>query len=847
MHVLLLNVSPSLAQELERRLQGEEAHAPHFQLLQATRLEELPAPLPPGLLVLADPGGPLDDILQLCRHLHARRSSATTHFILLTHRTSAELKALALAGVDECLVPPGEQWTVRLMALRRRLLLDGMETPAVALLERPRVEPQEALYVLLSSTSGGIGHDYFRALVAHLASAFRVSSVMVGALTADRAHLQSLALWRDGSLQEERTSPLRGTPHQQAIAHGSTYIPDELAARFPEDLSLQRLRLRAYLGLALRDSQLNPVGVLAVAHTEPFEAGILDYALLGAFAARAGAELARIRAQAELERTRDFLRNTLNAVPDPVFVKDRSHAFVAMNGAFARVMGRTEEQLTGKSDYDFVPAHEADFFWRMDEEVFRALQPRETEEVLTDGAGQTRILHTKKAPFTDASGELFLVGVVRDITESRRMEMQLLMADRMASVGMLAAGVAHEINNPLAYLSSNLSFIAEHLAQEEALTPEQRAELREAAQESLEGAGRVRNIVQDLKAFARADDETPGPVDVHRVIQGALRLVRNEFQHRAQLTRALEPVPAVRGNEARLGQVIVNLLVNALQALPSDRGAEHNRVHISTSAQGKWVFVEVEDNGHGMSAEVQQHIFDAFFTTKPKGVGTGLGLSISHSLIQAMGGRIEVQSVLGQGSTFRLVLPVFTQAPEVPEGEPEERAAPSQTPPEPRRRVLLIDDEPSVGSAMRRLLQGEHEIHAVQDAREALRLLAQGERYDAILCDVMMQGMSGVQFLQELERERPELARRTGFMTGGVFDAQARQFFEGRALECLQKPFDHERLKQFLERLCSVDVVPVRVEGEEHALEDRARADGGQEQPGAAGEPDAQREEGGPA
>ena len=145
--------------------------------------------------------------------------------------------------------------------------------------------------------------------------------------------------------------------------------------------------------------------------------------------------------------------------------------------------------------------------------------------------------------------------------------MQLRLADRMASVGMLAAGVAHEINNPLAYVSSNLTYGAEQLGAEE-LTPEQRAELRDAVRESLEGAGRVRVIVQDLKSFARADDETQGPVDVRRVIEGSLRLVRNEFHHRARLTRSLEPVPPLRGNEARLGQVLVNLLVNALQAFP---------------------------------------------------------------------------------------------------------------------------------------------------------------------------------------------------------------------------------------------------------------------------------------
>ncbi|MDY7228835.1 hybrid sensor histidine kinase/response regulator [Hyalangium rubrum] len=797
MQVILLKVPLLLCDEVERRLQGEGGQEPRCQVLRAAGLEHLPERLPPGLVILGDDGGALKEMVELCRRVHARRFSWRTHLTVLTRRSPVELQALARAGADECISPPGEDWGVRLIALSRRLHLDGMEAPALVRLEQPRVTAQEALYALLSSTSADIGPEFFRALVAHLVSAFRVTGALVGALTPDKEHLQLLAFWTDGGFRESRLLPLRGTPHQEAITHGSCHIPDALVERFPDDALLQEQGYRAYLGVALRDSHQQAVGVMAVAHGEPFEAGIMDYALLGALGTRAGAELARGRAQAELEHTRDFLSNIINAVPDPVFVKDREHRFVAMNAAFARFMARTEEQLIGKSDYDFVPEHEASIFWRKDEEVFRSGQPNENEETLTDSAGRSRTLITTKAAFTGAGGEQFIVAVIRDVTESRRLEMQLRLADRMASVGALAAGVAHEINNPLAYISSNLSFIAEQLAQDE-LEHEARTELRQAVLESLEGTRRVRGIVQDLKFFARADDEKQGAVDVHRVIHGALRIVRNEFQHRALLTRALEPVPAVHGSEGRLGQVVVNLLVNALQALPIDRPSEQNSVRIATHHKGAWVHIEVEDNGQGMSSEVQKRIFDPFFTTKPIGKGTGLGLSISNTLIQVMGGWIEVQSTQGKGSTFRLVLPVYQEKAAAPEPAPTPVAPPTQ---EPRRRVLLIDDEPAVGASVRRLLRGVHEVHTLQDAREALGLIARGERYDAILCDVMMQGMSGVQFVQELERVAPEMARRTGLMSGGVFDAQARSFIEARALDFLHKPFERESLRAFLERL----------------------------------------------
>jgi two-component system NtrC family sensor kinase len=628
--VLLLKVPPSLSQELEPRIQQVGEQGPLCSFLHVAALELLPQPLPAGLVVLADSGGPLEELVELCRQIDARRTSPGTWLSVLTHRGAAELEALARAGADECVVPPGERWSVRLLALHRRLQSEGAQ----------------------------------------------------------------------------------GSP------------------------------------------------------------------------------------QVRLEQKRDFLRNILNAVPDPVFVKDRAHRFVAMNAAFCRVMRRTEEELIGMSDYDFVPKHEADVFWKKDEEVFESGQPNENEEPLTDGEGKSRILLTKKAPFTGKDGELFLVGVIRDITDSRRLEMQLRLADRMASVGTLAAGVAHEINNPLAFISSNLAFIAEQLSQEE-LTVDQRSEVQQAVLESLEGTGRVRVIVQDLKSFARADDEAQGMVDVHRVIQGSLRLVRNELHHRVRVTRSLEPVPPIRGNEARLGQVIVNLLVNALQAFPSERSAEHNSIRIATRSQGEQVYIEVEDNGQGMTPEVQRRIFEPFYTTKPVGMGTGLGLSICNNLIQIMGGVIEVFSRPGWGSTFRLVLPAFQEKGEAAGSAP---GAPLDRKP-PRRRLLLIDDEPAVGSAVRRLLRDLHEVHILQDAREALRLIAHGQSYDAILCDVMMQGMNGVQFLQALEQSSPELARRTGLMSGGVFNPHAREFIESRSIEFLQKPFERENLRKFVERL----------------------------------------------
>jgi signal transduction histidine kinase len=235
--------------------------------------------------------------------------------------------------------------------------------------------------------------------------------------------------------------------------------------------------------------------------------------------------------------------------------------------------------------------------------------------------------------------------------ELRRSQSQLERAERLAEIGSLAAGVAHEINNPLAYVLANLDFLRSRLA-----TPGADADLSEALEEARSGAERVRDVVRGLSAFSRPGTSARGPVDVSAQLQAALRLAANEIRHRARLETAIGPLPSVSATENELGQVFLNLLVNAAQAIPEGHAKENViRVEASTDARG-WARVEVRDTGAGMAPEVQRRIFEPFFTTKG-GSGTGLGLAIAHGIVTAAGGRIEVESQNGSGSTFRVFLP----------------------------------------------------------------------------------------------------------------------------------------------------------------------------------------------
>jgi signal transduction histidine kinase len=377
--------------------------------------------------------------------------------------------------------------------------------------------------------------------------------------------------------------------------------------------------------------------------------------------------------------------------------------------------------------------------------------------------------------------------------EQRRMREQLLISERMASAGTLAAGVAHEINNPLAVVAANLEILADTLAQ---LVPEAKAlgtgpsswlqgRLAEAAEplaDAREGVIRIRDIVRDVKLFSSSRSEEHGPVDLRAVIESSLRMAWNEIRHRACLQKDYGDVPPVDANEGRLGQVLLNLFVNAAQAIP-EGDAANNKIRVTTrSLPGNRVAVEVLDTGAGIPREIVDRIFEPFFTTKPIGVGTGLGLSICHRIITDLGGELSVESEVGRGSVFRVVLPA-TQRAAV--------ARPDRVPHSSRRaRILLIDDEVALGRALQRALSRHHDVTVSNSGREALSRVLGGERYDVIVSDLMMPEMTGMDVHDELTRRAPDQAGRMVFLTGGAFSEGARLFLETVPNPRVDKPVE---------------------------------------------------------
>ena len=245
----------------------------------------------------------------------------------------------------------------------------------------------------------------------------------------------------------------------------------------------------------------------------------------------------------------------------------------------------------------------------------------------------------------------------------------------------------------------------------------------------------------------------------------------------------------VLGNSVMLGQVALNLLINAAQAIPEGRSDAHEiRVVTGTDAHGR-AFFEVRDTGAGIPPEIADRIFDPFFTTKPRGVGTGLGLSICRGIVLALGGEIVVESRPGGGTTVRVAVPA------APPSAPAPIAAPAPSPGR-RGRLLVVDDEPAVAGAIRRVLASEHEVLVRGSAEEALEAISRGERFDAILCDLMMPGMTGMDLHDALSRVAPEQASRMVVLTGGAFTDDAREFLDQVALPKCDKPFDPAGLRK---------------------------------------------------
>jgi signal transduction histidine kinase len=498
----------------------------------------------------------------------------------------------------------------------------------------------------------------------------------------------------------------------------------------------------------------------------------------------------------ELRVERDALRETFDVIEDGLFLLDRTGKILLENEA-----GRRLRAQPADTPYFFEGAEgiaEASL-----DQVLERLAGEVARRQCSTAASLARGGMHFEARAHPAAGGRALV-YVRDITLGRDTEVRRLQSEKLASIGMLATGVAHEINNPASFVLANtealgglLRVMEDRLRSDPELA--RRLGLRDLlfeamaiVQESKEGMVRIHRIVRDLHSFSRVDDEPGGVTDVNAAVDSALTMLRNELRYRAEVKRDLSATRLVGGSSARLGQVFLNLIMNAAHALPEGE-LRRNRLYVRSRDDGDDVVVEVQDNGPGIPPEVMPRIFESFFTTKPAGLGTGLGLSISREIVRSAGGEIEAVSTPGKGALFRVRLPAALEVPAV-------EVTPAPLLGRRRYRILAVDDEALLLKAYRRMLSEHHDVVLASGGDEALELLANDQQFDVILCDLQMPEISGADVYREVSRRWPGLEQRFIVITGGAFSPEGRRFLEEGLVTSVNKPFQLAEILELIER-----------------------------------------------
>lgn len=439
-----------------------------------------------------------------------------------------------------------------------------------------------------------------------------------------------------------------------------------------------------------------------------------------------------------------------------------------------------------------------------------ATQGRPLPPVIVFGADPRRIAENIRLGAQDsinlasATREDLLRSVAhaRERLASIELRQRLDLAERLATLGRLAAGVAHEINNPAAYALANLSQLRErtqllrtNLGKLAAAQPDPTLtnlvnsldEIEEMVVDSLEGVTRIATIVGELQQFARSRPHENTWTDLCEVARIAVRLTKNRIRHRCEVHTELNPTRRFVADQGKLVQVAINLIDNACKAMT---GAPGDGVTVSTGVEGDSSWLAIEDNGQGVSEELRSKIFEPFFTTDERRTGTGLGLTLSREYAERHRGSLDFEPRPGGGSRFVLRIPHDTGLA-VPVGRAPRR---SEVRSSASNRVLVVDDEPAVLRAYRRVLSPTYAVTLVNNGHEALQKIHDSDDFDAVICDINMPQLGGVEFYRQLELNHPELARRVVFCSGGVFGEEAREFIESTRNPVWHKPLEPQAL-----------------------------------------------------
>jgi PAS domain S-box-containing protein len=504
----------------------------------------------------------------------------------------------------------------------------------------------------------------------------------------------------------------------------------------------------------------------------------------------------RVRMEESLKDSEEKFRTLAEESPNMIFINKMGPLMYA-NMKCEEIMGYKRKELYSR-DFDFLTLIAPEFRERIKASFghhVRGLESETLEYALLNKEGKRidAILATKLITY---EGEPAILGTVTDITERKRaeeerrqLEQKAQFASRLASVGELASGVAHEINNPLTGVIGYA-----HLLLTRKDMPQ---DIRHDLDTINEGAQRVAGIVRKLLTFAGQQKPEQRFANINEIISTTLdlrayELASNNIRVAFQSARDL---PMTIVDPGQLQQVFLNLIINAETEMKLAHG--RGKLSIKTEHIGNKIRISFKDNGPGIAKENLEKIFNPFFTTREVGQGTGLGLNLCHGIITEHKGRIWAESRLGRGATFFVELPIVTEDRQSVLLEPPAKEPERVT----KAKILVIDDEPLVRQLVSRVLSEEgHKVEAVDNAEDALKRI-KSKRYSLILLDIKMPGMGGIELYKQLQEIAPSLKKRVVFVTGDVMGKRTTDFLAKTKAPYITKPFDTEKLKTEINRI----------------------------------------------
>ena len=488
----------------------------------------------------------------------------------------------------------------------------------------------------------------------------------------------------------------------------------------------------------------------------------------------------RKKAEEALRQSEERYRNILESIEDGYYEVDLAGNLTFFNDSLCRIYGYPKEELIGMNDRQLTDQENAKKLFQTFNKVYRTGEPGKVldwETIRKDGT--KRHVEASVSLQRDASGKpIGFRGILRDITEKKKVEEQLFQAEKLRAVGEMASGVAHDFNNALAAILGNTQLLL-HTAHDE--------EFKETLKIIEKVAKDSGQTVRRLQDFTRKRvGQELFKVDVNAIIKDSMEMTKPKWKDepqgrgiRIEVVSNLEEIPSVSGNASELREVITNMIFNAIEAMP-----EGGKIEIRTFKKRRDVLIQISDTGIGIAEETKKKIFEPFFTTKPFS-NTGLGLSMSYGIIKRFGGEIEVESKVGQGTTFTIILPIG--------GEEKEEAVSPQAMNKGRRAlILVIDDDEFVLSVLSRTLaQANHQVTLAESGEKGVQIFKEG-KFDIVLTDLGLPGMSGWEVCRMIKETSPQTP--VGMITGWGVEKNQSEMEEYGLDFFVSKPFDFNQI-----------------------------------------------------